>query len=228
MYTSIYAELEYILRLVLAAICGAVIGLEREKRQKSAGLRTHIMVAVASSLMMLVSKYGFFDVIGIDGLDADVSRIAAGVVSAIGFIGGGVIFIKRDNLVGLTTAAGLWATVGVGIAIGAGMYVIGIFTTVFMIAIQVMMHWKRFKTVSSIAGNLTVNITKNNLSLDELREKLDDIGIYLRNTAVSRNQDGELILKASIVFAKKDSLSDIVEQMKRNELIDIIDVYALN
>lgn len=228
MYTSIYAELEYILRLVLAAICGAVIGLEREKRQKSAGLRTHIMVAVASSLMMLVSKYGFFDVIGIDGLDADVSRIAAGVVSAIGFIGGGVIFIKRDNLVGLTTAAGLWATVGVGIAIGAGMYVIGIFTTVFMIVIQVMMHWKRFKTVSSIAGNLTVNITKNNLSLDELREKLDDIGIYLRNTAVSRNQDGDLILKASIVFAKKDSLSDIVEQMKRNELIDIIDVYALN
>lgn len=228
MYTSIYAELEYILRLVLAAICGAVIGLEREKRQKSAGLRTHIMVAVASSLMMLVSKYGFFDVIGIDGLDADVSRIAAGVVSAIGFIGGGVIFIKRDNLVGLTTAAGLWATVGVGIAIGAGMYAIGIFTTVFMIAIQVMMHWKRFKTVSSIAGNLTVNITKNNLSLDELREKLDDIGIYLRNTAVSRNQDGDLILKASIVFAKKDSLSDIVEQMKRNELIDIIDVYALN
>lgn len=228
MYTSIYAELEYILRLVLAAICGAVIGLEREKRQKSAGLRTHIMVAVASSLMMLVSKYGFFDVIGIDGLDADVSRIAAGVVSAIGFIGGGVIFIKRDNLVGLTTAAGLWATVGVGIAIGAGMYAIGVFTTVFMIAIQVMMHWKRFKTVSSIAGNLTVNITKNNLSLDELREKLDDIGIYLRNTAVSRNQDGDLILKASIVFAKKDSLADIVEQMKRNELIDIIDVYALN
>ena len=228
MYTSIYAELEYILRLVLAAICGAVIGLEREKRQKSAGLRTHIMVAVASSLMMLVSKYGFFDVIGIDGLDADVSRIAAGVVSAIDFIGGGVIFIKRDNLVGLTTAAGLWATVGVGIAIGAGMYAIGVFTTVFMIAIQVMMHWKRFKTVSSIAGNLTVNITKNNLSLDELREKLDDIGIYLRNTAVSRNQDGDLILKASIVFAKKDSLADIVEQMKRNELIDIIDVYALN
>ncbi len=228
MYTSIYAELEYILRLVLAAICGAVIGLEREKRQKSAGLRTHIMVAVASSLMMLVSKYGFFDVIGIDGLDADVSRIAAGVVSAIGFIGGGVIFIKRDNLVGLTTAAGLWATVGVGIAIGAGMYAIGIFTTVFMIVIQVMMHWKRFKTVSSIAGNLTVNITKNNLSLDELREKLDDIGIYLRNTAVSRNQDGDLILKASIVFAKKDSLADIVEQMKSNELIDIIDVYALN
>ena len=177
---------------------------------------------------MLVSKYGFFDVIGIDGLDADVSRIAAGVVSAIGFIGGGVIFIKRDNLVGLTTAAGLWATVGVGIAIGAGMYAIGVFTTVFMIAIQVMMHWKRFKTVSSIAGNLTVNITKNNLSLDELREKLDDIGIYLRNTAVSRNQDGDLILKASIVFAKKDSLADIVEQMKSNELIDIIDVYALN
>ena len=228
MVTGIHLELVYALRLVISAICGALIGLEREKRQKSAGLRTHIMVSVASALMMLVSKYGFFDVIAIDGLQADVSRIAAGVVSAIGFIGGGVIFIKRDNLVGLTTAAGLWATVGVGIAIGAGMYITGIFTTLFMLAVQMLLHWKRVKVVSSTAGNITVNLTKNNVSTEELFEEFNRIGIYVRNTSLSRSQDGDILFKASIAFARKETLATVVDEMRNNKLIEIIDIYTLS
>lgn len=82
-WSSLYIDLEYILRLILAAVCGALVGLEREKRQKSAGLRTHIIVAMASALMMIVSKYGFYDVLDA-GLKADPSRVAAGVVTAIG------------------------------------------------------------------------------------------------------------------------------------------------
>ena len=220
-------ELEFMLRLVVAAVCGSLIGIEREKRQKSAGLRTHIVVAVASALMMIVSKYGFFDVVMVDGLQADVSRIAAGVVSAIGFIGGGVIFIRRDNLVGLTTAAGLWATVGVGIAIGAGMYIIGVFSTLFIVSVQMLLHWKRVKVVSSTAGNIQVNLTKNNLTMDQLYEEFQRIGIYVRNQSLSRSDDGDILFKASIAFAKKETMGDIVDEMQKNTLIDIIDIYTL-
>ena len=108
--------LDYTLRLVAAIICGSLIGAERERRQKSAGVRTHIIVAMASALMMIVSKYGFFDVLSVEGISVDASRIAASVVSAIGFLGAGVIFVRSESALGLTTSAGLWATVGVGIA----------------------------------------------------------------------------------------------------------------
>ena len=118
-------ELEYLLRIVLAAVCGGAIGFERERRSKSAGIRTHIIVALSAALMMVVSKYGFFDVIGLGGISLDASRVAAGVVTAIGFLGVGVIFTHGRTVSGVTTAAGLWATVGVGIAVGAGLYVTG-------------------------------------------------------------------------------------------------------
>ena len=84
-------EAEYVLRLLAAVLCGAIIGIERERRLKSAGIRTHIIVALASSLMMMVSKYGFFDVLAYDSISVDASRIAAGVVTAIGFLGGGPV-----------------------------------------------------------------------------------------------------------------------------------------
>ena len=110
-------ELEYLLRIVLAAVCGGAIGFERERRSKSAGIRTHIIVALSAALMMVVSKYGFFDVIGLGGISLDASRVAAGVVTAIGFLGVGVIFTHGRTVSGVTPAAGLWATVGVGIAV---------------------------------------------------------------------------------------------------------------
>ena len=228
MYTDCYMEIEYLVRLIVAAVCGALIGLEREKRQKSAGLRTHIIVAIASSLMMIVSKYGFFDVLVHEGVSVDVSRVAAGVVSAIGFIGGGVIFLKRDTLVGLTTAAGLWATVGVGIAIGAGMYVTGIFTTLFILLLQLIMHWKKLRVVSSVAGNITVNITKHDITLADLRERLEKKGLFLRNISLSRSKEDDFILKASIVFSKRESMDGMIEEMKDNEIFESIDLFTLN
>ncbi|MEG0457253.1 MAG: MgtC/SapB family protein, partial [Oscillospiraceae bacterium] len=124
-------EGEYLLRLIVAAICGAAIGYERKSRLKEAGLRTHLIVSLASALMMLVSKYGFFDLIeqaakfGTE-IKLDPSRVAAGIVTGIGFVGAGTIFIRKNIVSGLTTAAGIWATVGVGMAVGAGMYFIGI------------------------------------------------------------------------------------------------------
>jgi putative Mg2+ transporter-C (MgtC) family protein len=115
--------------LALAFLLSALIGIEREIRHKSAGLRTYTLVGFAAALIMLVSKYGFADVIQADRVVLDPSRIAAQIVSGIGFIGGGLIFVRRDSVRGLTTAAIVWLTAAVGMACGAGLPVLALFVT---------------------------------------------------------------------------------------------------
>ena len=135
------------LRLVIACGCGALIGLERSRNFKEAGLRTHIIVCCGAALCMIISKYGFADIQALAGPNvrvADHARIAAQVISGISFIGAGVIF-KRDGLVkGLTTAAGIWATSAIGLAIGSGIVTIGVFTTVLILVLQHFLHQHTF------------------------------------------------------------------------------------
>lgn len=133
---SIMQQLELMWRIVLAAMCGGLIGYERESRKKTAGLRTHVIVAISSALMIVLSKYGFNDVLG-EYVKLDPSRIAAGTVTAIGFLGSGVIYARKRDVSGVTTSAGIWATLGVGMAVGAGMYVIGITTTLMILAVEI-------------------------------------------------------------------------------------------
>ena len=126
---------EFVLRIFVAALLGGAIGLEREYRAKEAGFRTHFLVAMGSALFMIVSAYGFTDAMNDDLQRWDVSRIAAQVVSGIGFIGAGtIIFRKTENVVvGLTTAAGLWVTAAIGLACGGGMYVLSIGSTMMVL-----------------------------------------------------------------------------------------------
>ena len=112
---------DFVWRLVLAAIFGTIIGLDREYREKEAGFRTHFLVSLGSALMMIVSQYGFSEILTHDGVSLDPSRIAAQVVSGIGFIGAGTIIFNPQIVRGLTTAASLWATAGIGLTAGAGM-----------------------------------------------------------------------------------------------------------
>jgi putative Mg2+ transporter-C (MgtC) family protein len=115
--------------LGLAFVLSALIGLEREIRNKSAGLRTYTLVGFAAALIMLVSKYGFADVLAPDRVVLDPSRIAAQIVTGIGFIGGGLIFVRRDSVRGLTTAATVWLTAAVGMACGAGLAILALVVT---------------------------------------------------------------------------------------------------
>lgn len=112
---------DFVWRLVLAALFGTIIGLDREYREKEAGFRTHFLVSLGSALMMIVSQYGFSEILMHDGVSLDPSRIAAQVVSGIGFIGAGTIIFNHQIVRGLTTAASLWATAGIGLTAGAGM-----------------------------------------------------------------------------------------------------------
>lgn len=115
--------------LGLAFVLSSAVGLERELRQKSAGLRTHTLVGVGAALIMLVSKYGFSDVLAPSRVVVDPSRVAAQIVSGIGFIGGGLIFVRRDAVRGLTTAAIVWLTAAIGMACGAGLPVLAVTVT---------------------------------------------------------------------------------------------------
>lgn len=124
---------EHILSIVVAALLGGAIGLEREYRSKEAGFRTHFLVGLGSGLFMVLSLYGFDDFIGISGVQRDPSRIAAQVVSGIGFIGAGCIIFQKNAVKGLTTAAGLWVTSAIGMAAGAGMYVLSVVATALVL-----------------------------------------------------------------------------------------------
>ncbi|MBO6187858.1 MAG: MgtC/SapB family protein [Prevotella sp.] len=128
-------ENELILRIFVSALLGGLIGLEREYRSKEAGFRTHFLVALGSALFMIVSAYGFGDSLNNDLQRWDVSRVAAQVVSGIGFIGAGtIIFRKTENMVsGLTTAAGLWVVAAIGLACGGGMFKVAIASTLLVL-----------------------------------------------------------------------------------------------
>lgn len=127
-------QIELVIRLLLAGILGAAVGLEREFRAKEAGIRTHFLVTLGSALIMIVSQWGFQSVPGIVGLrPADAARVAAQIVSGIGFLGAGAIIMQKQSVRGLTTAAGLWVAAGVGMAVGSGLYLMGIATTILML-----------------------------------------------------------------------------------------------
>src|ERR1700678_3820998 len=115
--------------LGLAFLLSALIGVEREIRHKSAGLRTYTLVGLGAALIMLVSKYGFTNILINDRIVLDPSRIAAQIVTGIGFIGGGLIFVRRDSVRGLTTAAIVWLTASVGMACGAGLPILALVVT---------------------------------------------------------------------------------------------------
>lgn len=160
---SLLLIFEFFIRILVACICGTCIGVERSKRFKEAGVRTHVIVCSASALMMIVSKYGFADMaqagqVIFDGVKAaDPSRIASQVVNGISFLGAGVIFKHGSNVKGLTTAAGLWATAGIGLAVGAGMYSVAAFTTIVMLILQFLMH--KFAIGADLMSSLHIQFT---------------------------------------------------------------------
>lgn len=136
-------HINMIFKMLVSCMCGIAIGFERKNRAKEAGVRTHCIVACTSAMMMIISKYGFEDLIQTyttADVRFDPSRMAQGIVTGVGFLGAGIIYVQRSNIRGLTTAAGLWATSGIGMAIGGGMYIIGFSATLIILAAQLILH----------------------------------------------------------------------------------------
>ncbi len=201
---------ELIIRILLAAICGAGIGLERSRRQKEAGIRTHIIVCIGAALIMIISKYGFFDVVVENSVQVDASRVASNVVTGISFLGAGVIFLKGGAVKGLTTSAGLWATAAVGLASGAGMYTVGIFTTILIVVLQNLLHKYNLSTESMENSEIHMVIGDDAEILNRIKDYLLKNEIVVEDFHLKKNSDGTLTYDATVKHLKKLAVEDLM------------------
>lgn len=186
-------DLISLLRLIVACICGIAIGFERKNRSKEAGVRTHCIVACASALMMIISKYGFYDLIqqGLTQVDIrlDPSRMAQGIVTGVGFLGAGMIYIQRGSIRGLTTASGIWATSGIGMAIGSGMYTIGICATVIILLLQIVLHGNhKFMTQHKQRTLKIYGIEKPDFQ-NYISQKMAELQVSICEVSIRRNPE---------------------------------------
>lgn len=222
--------LSYFLRIVVAAFCGAVIGLERTKRSKEAGIRTHCIIACASALIMVISKYGFSDMVDASGMTlagtrgVDPSRIAAQVVSGISFLGAGVIFKNGSTVKGLTTAAGIWATAGVGLACGAGMYAIAIFATLLILLIQLLMH--KFNVGYDAFSNSEIRITMVDTPeiRQVLRDKQKELGITITSSRITACSDNTINLVLQVRLKSSISFKEVLAFMDEHPEIKSLSI----
>ena len=227
---GITQQIELLIRIFVAGICGAVIGYERKSRLKEAGIRTHFIVALASALMMVISKYGFFDLFSMvqPGQDVrlDPSRVASTIITGVGFLGAGAIFIRKNTINGLTTAAGIWATAGVGMAVGTGFYFIGIVSSIIMVFVQVVLHKNNWFT-RKIPASETVKIVidNENCGLMEINEILARKKIELLNIKTETVDGGkQLAVEMHIKVPSGANPIEIANIFANNNKIKSIDV----
>jgi putative Mg2+ transporter-C (MgtC) family protein len=167
--------------LAMAFLLSMLIGVEREIRQKSAGLRTHTLVGVGAALFMLISKYGFNDVLRPGLVELDPSRMAAQIVSGVGFLGAGLIFVRRDSVRGLTTAAAVWVTAAVGAACGAGLPILAAAATIiyFIVAVTFPSLTSRLPHASTVFSVIRVRYPEGQGILREVLQLATNRGFTL-------------------------------------------------
>jgi len=225
MVIDYFKEIEFLLRILLSAICGGVVGYERKNRGKGAGIRTHIIVAVASCLMMIVSQYGFADFFEFMSkkttnfeLRLDPSRAAAQIVSGVGFLGAGMIFVQKKMVTGLTTAAGVWAISGIGMAIGGGMYILGIACSVIIVIIQVILHKDiKFLKLTSEAP-MTIILTEEAGAIEKITEVFNENEISFSVTGFSKSEN-MFRISINITHRHGDDLTPIFAKLQSDEQI---------
>lgn len=211
---------EFILRLFLAGIMGAIIGLDREYRAKEAGYRTHFLVSLGSALIMIVSQHGFSEILDRPNVNLDPSRIASQVVTGIGFIGAGTIILHKQIVRGLTTAAGIWATSGIGLAIGAGMYALGISATILtLIGLEVLSFFFKKVGMKSSVVELT---TDNKETLNQLAKKFNSKDFLIVSFQMDEKMVGEVISYHVTMVIKSKKNNN--EGMLLTQLQDFTDV----
>ena len=214
-------NIEFLIRIVFAAVMGMLIGIERAKRLKEAGIRTHCIVAMTSAVFMIISKYAFLDVAAVEGVrGADPARIAAQVVSGISFLGAGIIFKQRNSgVTGLTTAAGIWATSALGMAIGAGMYFVGLSGTLIVLCLQFLLH--KHPSGSSAPFEYDVHLRmKNKAELnDALHALFKKRGCSIENTSIKK--DGDMVEMTLFIRSEQElNYDDVVRFVQENPEVE--------
>ena len=194
-------SLQLVIRLLTAALLGAAIGYEREFRAKNAGVRTHILVALGSALFMIISQFGFPE-------DArfDAARVAAGVVTGIGFIGGGII-MKKKHVSGLTTAASLWVTGAVGLSAGSGMFEVSILCTILVLLCLEALNLYSFKL-----GRNEVTAVLSSLEMSSLKDAIRALGEDVVTFSLS-HQGERCQVEISLNVSKRESMLDLLTRL---------------
>ena len=201
---------EFIIRLILAAIACGAIGMERQMRGKGAGLRTHVLIGMGSALFMIVSKYGFADVLSLGHVGLDPSRIAAQVVTGVGFIGAGNILVRKQNIVGLTTAADIWVTAAIGMVIGSGMYELGIYGSVMTLLVLEVFHQLTFRLMNK---NYHLQLTLVNGNTVSMLDWFKQQKIKTDLVSLQENEDHEVVA-IDIQLHATTSIEDLLRLLK--------------
>lgn len=202
-------EAPLLLDLLLSVVLGFIIGFERKLRMKEAGIRTHTIVCVGAALMMVVSMHAFGD-------DADSARVAAQIVSGVGFLGAGMIVYKQHEVHGLTTAAGVWATAGVGMACGGQKYVLAIGATLILLIVQCIFHlnvWV-FKAKKYYSVRIVFELTN-----DENMKVKEMFGVDRFNELVLHREGDRVVYNATLNTDREFSSSRLKEIMAENPFI---------
>jgi putative Mg2+ transporter-C (MgtC) family protein len=212
---------EMAIRLGVAAVLGAIVGSERQKHEWAAGLRTHMLVCIGSALVMLVSMNGFNDVVGEKGIVLDPSRVAAQVVSGIGFLGAGTIIFMRNQVVrGLTTAAGLWAVAAVGLAVGGGLYWAAVITTALVFVILAILKpiEQRFFNRNRFNG-VILKLEKRKVSMEDIEHVFTENNVKYTQINLSPADEEEDVDEVKVTIQKqsanKDNIMVIVEKLRK-------------
>ena len=197
---------EFVLRLFIAGILGSIIGLDREYRAKEAGYRTHFLLSLGSALLMIVSQHGFGGILDTPNVNLDPSRIASQVVTGIGFIGAGTIILHKQTVRGLTTAAGIWATSAIGLAVGAGMYELGISATILtLIGLEVLGFL--FKSVG-MKSSVVEFSTDNKETLNRLSKTFHSKEFLIVSYQMNERQTGDTIVYHVTMVIKSKKSND--------------------
>lgn len=195
-------EWNLVLRLLVAGMLGAIIGLDREYRAKEAGFRTHFLVSLGSALFMIISQYGFAEMARENGANYDGARVAAQIVSGIGFLGAGTIIFHKQFIRGFTTAAGMWATAGIGMAVGGGMYFIGVASTILvLIGLEVLTLAFGKVGLSSVSISF---YTSDKANLEKVVEEIHSKKYHLVSySSAEETLAGVVLYKADIIMKVK-------------------------
>ncbi len=212
------AETVYLLHLALAAVLSFLVGAEREYFQKSAGIRTHTLVGLGAALFTVVSKYGFSD---LPGSQTDGSRVAAQVVTGVGFLGAGLIFVRRDSVRGLTTAASIWLVSAVGMAAGSGMLFVASAATLLYLGVTVGIRpiSRRMPHSSSTVSSIRITYEDGRGLLRTIMQTIGSVGIRVGDTRVSEQrsvapgtpslQDVDLS-----IFGDRESIAELLPSLR--------------
>jgi putative Mg2+ transporter-C (MgtC) family protein len=193
--------LDFVIRLLVASLVGAVIGFERKYRAKGAGIGTHVLVAIGAALFMIVSQHGF------DGAPRfDAARVAAGVVSGIGFLGGGIILKQQNRVSGLTTAAGLWVTAAMGLAVGSGMYILGAASVLIVLLWADITHLLTRKVGKR---QVTISLTSNDKTA--LKDALQSLGKGVETFSLSKHDAIYKVL--AVLNVRNKEYNQLIEKL---------------